>query len=257
MTNNYRLCNQTADYRLLTKPKLIAAIPCLNEEQFIGDVVTRARKYVDKVIVIDDGSTDNTSEVAKAAGAHVIRHKARQGAGAATRTAFEAAKANDADILVTLDGDGQHNPDEIPQVLAPILSNEADLVIGSRFLQPNLNQSQPISINLNQVPKYRKFGIDVITWLYNFSSKVKVSDSQSCFRAHNRRLLESINITENGFGFSIQVLIQARRKNFVITEVPISCIYHSEGSSLNPIIHGLGVAFAVLRLRIKNLLTSK
>jgi glycosyltransferase involved in cell wall biosynthesis len=257
MTNNYRLCNQTADYRLLTKPKLIAAIPCLNEEQFIGDVVTRARKYVDKVIVIDDGSTDNTSEVAKAAGAHVIRHKARQGAGAATRAAFEAAKKCDADVLITLDGDGQHNPDEIPRVLAPILHNKADLVIGSRFLQPNLNQSQPISTNLNQVPKYRKFGIDVITWLYNFGSKVKVSDSQSCFRAHSRKLLEAINITENGFGFSIQVLIQARRKNFVITEVPISCIYHSEGSSLNPIIHGLGVAFAVLRLRIKNLLTSK
>ena len=145
MTNNYRLCNQTADYRLLTKPKLIAAIPCLNEEQFIGDVVTRARKYVDKVIVIDDGSTDNTSEVAKAAGAHVIRHKARQGAGAATRAAFEAAKKCDADVLITLDGDGQHNPDEIPRVLAPILHNKADLVIGSRFLQPNLNQSQPIS----------------------------------------------------------------------------------------------------------------
>jgi len=238
-------------------PKIIAAIPCLNEEQFIGDVVTRARKYVDKVIVIDDGSTDNTSEVAKAAGAEVIRHKARQGAGAATRSAFEAAKANNADILITLDGDGQHNPDEIPQVLAPILSNEADLVIGSRFLQPNLNQSQQISTNLIQVPKYRKFGIDVITWLYNFGSKVKVSDSQSCFRAHSRKLLEAINITENGFGFSIQVLIQARRKNFVITEVPVSCIYHSEGSSLNPIAHGLGVAFAVLRLRIKNLLTSK
>jgi hypothetical protein len=156
-----------------------------------------------------------------------------------------------------LDGDGQHNPDEIPQVLAPILHNKADLVIGSRFLQSNLNQSQLISSNLIQVPKYRKFGIDVITWLYNFGSKVKVSDSQSCFRAHSKKLLEAINITENGFGFSIQVLIQARRKNFVITEVPISCIYHSEGSSLNPIAHGLGVAFAVLRLRIKNLLISK
>jgi len=238
-------------------PKIIAAIPCLNEDRFIGDIVTRARIYVDRVIVIDDGSTDNTSEVAKAAGAEVIRHKRRRGAGAATRTAFEAAKANNADILITLDGDGQHNPDEIPQVLAPILSNEADLVIGSRFLQSNLNQSQLISSNLIQVPKYRKFGIDVITWLYNFGSKVKVSDSQSCFRAHSKKLLEAINITENGFGFSIQVLIQARRKNFVITEVPISCIYHSEGSSLNPIAHGLGVAFVVLRLRIKNHLISK
>ena len=235
-----------------TKQKIFAVIPCLNEGQFISDIVTRARKYADVVIVIDDGSTDNTAEAAEKAGAKVIKHEARQGAGAATRTAFEAAKRYDADILVTLDGDGQHNPDEIPQVLAPILSGEADLVIGSRFLQPNLNQSQPISINLNHAPKYRKFGIDVITWLNNFGSKVKVSDSQSCFRAHSRRLIEAINITENGFSFSVQVLIQARRKNFVIREVPVSCIYHSEGSSLNPVSHGLDVAWDVVKLRLRN-----
>jgi glycosyltransferase involved in cell wall biosynthesis len=231
-----------------TKPRVVAAIPCLNEEQFIGDIVTRARAFADKVIVIDDGSTDRTSEAAQAAGAHVIRHKAKQGAGAATRSAFEAAKGYDVDVLVTLDGDGQHNPDEIPQVLAPILCGEADLVIGSRFLRQNSQKA----------PKYRKFGIDVITWLYNFGSKVKVSDSQSCFRAHSQRLLEAINITENGFGFSVQVLIQARRKNFVIREVPISCIYHALGSSLNPIVHGLGVAWMVVKLRFRDeLLTPK
>jgi len=222
-----------------TKPKIIAAIPCLNEGQFIGDIVTRSRKYVDTVIVIDDGSTDNTTEVAKAARAEVIRHETRQGAGAATRSAFEAAKAYNADVLVTLDGDGQHNPDEIPQVLAPILCGEADLVIGSRFLLQNIKK----------VPKYRKFGIDVITWLYNLGSKKKISDSQSCFRAHSRRLLEAMNITENGFGFSVQVLIQAKRKGFVIKEVPVSCIYHSQGSSINPISHGLGVVFSVIRSR--------
>jgi len=241
-----------------TKPRVIAAIPCLNEGQFISDIVTRARKYVDVVIVIDDGSTDNTAESAEKAGAKVIKHEARQGAGAATRTAFEAAKEYNSDVLVTLDGDGQHNPDEIPQVLAPILRGEADLVIGSRFLQSNLGQSQSVSTNLKNVPKYRKFGIDVITWLYNFGSKVKVSDSQSCFRAHSRRLIEAINITENGFGFSVQVLIQARRKNFVIREVPVSCIYHLQGSSLNPVVHGLGVAWGVVKIRLRNeLLTPK
>ena len=245
-----------------TKPKVIVAIPCLNEEQFIGDIVTSARAFADMVIVIDDGSTDHTSEAAQAAGAHVIRHKAKQGAGAAIRSAVKAAKKYDADVLVTLDGDGQHNPDEIPQVLAPILRGEADLVIGSRFLQPNLNKSQqistnlnksqPISINLNHAPKYRKFGIDVITWLYNFGSKVRVSDSQSCFRAHSRRLIEAINITENGFSFSVQVLIQARKKGFVIKEVPVSCIYHSQSSTINPLRHGFGVVFSVIKLRLRN-----
>ena len=105
------------------------------------------------------------------------------------------------------------------------------------------------------MPKYRKFGIDVITWLYNFGSKEKVSDSQSCFRAHSRRLLKAVTITEKGFGFSIQVLIQARKGGLVITEVPISCVYLSQGSSLNPVTHGLGIAFTVLKLGLKNLLT--
>ena len=223
--------------------KIIAVIPCFNEENFIGDIVTRARIYADKVIVIDDGSTDNTSEVAKAAGAEVIRHERRRGAGAATKSGFEAAKTNNAGILVTLDGDGQHDPDEIPQVLAPILSCKADLVIGSRFLLQNIKK----------VPKYRKFGIDIITWLYNLGSKKKVSDSQSCFRAYSRKSLEAVTITENGFSFSVEVLIQARKKGFVITEVPTSCVYHSQGSTINPLTHGLGVAWNVVKHRLKSL----
>jgi glycosyltransferase involved in cell wall biosynthesis len=220
--------------KLPIKPKIIAAIPCFNEQDFIEDVVTRAMKYVAKVVVIDDGSTDNTAKIAQ-----VIIHKERQGAGAATRSGFAAAKANNADILITLDGDGQHNPDEIPQVLAPIIDGEADMVIGSRFIKAQTN-----------IRRYRKFGIDVITWLFNFCSRVKVSDSQSCFRSHSRILIEAVNITENGFGFSVQVLIQARRAGLVIEEVPISCIYHSQGSSLNPVTHGIGVALNVIKLRL-------
>jgi glycosyltransferase involved in cell wall biosynthesis len=240
-----------------TEPRIIAAIPCLDEEQFISDIVTRTRRYVDKVIVVDDGSTDNTAEVAKAAGAEVIRHGRRQGAGAATKSAFEAARTFDADVLVTLDGDGQHNPDDIPQVLAPVLNGEADLVIGSRFLQPAQKTLSAQQTQRTNIRRYRKFGIDVITWLYNLGSKVKVFDSQSCFRAHSRGLLEAINITESGFGFSVEVLIKARRKSLVITEVPIFCVYHSQGSSLNPVAHGLGVALGVIRLRLGNVRSCK
>jgi len=219
---------------------VIATIPCYNEEKFISEVVHRVKKYVDMVIVVDDGSHDNTSLVAKAAGALVITHKTNRGAGAATKSCFELAKAKRTDILITMDGDKQHTPEEIERFIAPIRRGEADLVIGSRFLGDN-----------SEMPRYRKFGIQAITWLFNIGSKIKVSDGQSCYRAHSARLLDAINITENGFGFSVQVLIQARRHKLIIKEVPISCIYHSEGSTINPLSHGLGVAFAVMKLRLR------
>ena len=219
--------------------KVVAVIPCLNEEQFIGDIVAKALKHVDKVFVIDDGSTDHTADVARRAGADVIRHEKRCGAGAATRTGFMAALKAGADIVVTLDGDGQHNASEIPCVIKPLLDGEADLVIGSRFVNPSTN-----------MPPYRKFGIDIITWVYNLGSKVKISDSQSGFRAHSGKLLETTHITHNDFGFSIEILVQARKHGFTIREIPISCLYHAQGSTADPVSHGLSVALSVVWLRL-------
>jgi glycosyltransferase involved in cell wall biosynthesis len=218
--------------------KIIAVIPCLNEEQFINDVVAKTLKHVDKVIVVDDGSKDATARVAQEAGAEVVSHPRSQGAGAATRTGFETALKYGADIVVTLDGDGQHNPDEISRLLAPVLEGQADLVIGSRFLDPATN-----------MPAYRKLGIDTITWLYNWGSPVRVSDSQSCFRAHTRKLLEAVKISRSDFSFSIEVLVKSRRLGFAIAEVPISCLYHASGSTMDPLSHGLSVAWSVFRHR--------
>lgn len=223
-----------------SSPRVIAAIPCFNTECSIGDVVSKARKYVDQVIVIDDDSSDNTGKIAQAAGALVVKHEVRAGVGAATKTSFELAQKSNTDVLVTIDGDGQHNPDEVPLFIAPILKEGVDLVIGSRFL-----------IRQNNVPLYRKFGNSVITFLYNFGARLKVSDSQSCFRAYSKKALQSLNITEKGFAFSVQLLIQARRKDFTIVEVPISCTYNPNSHSLNPVIHGLGVALKVIKLRLK------
>ena len=103
------------DYR--PSAKVVVAIPCFNTEPFIGDVVSKTKKYVDQVIVINDGSHDATTEVARGAGASVLIHRTNKGYGESIKSCFDAAKANDADILIILDGDGQHNPDEIPQVL--------------------------------------------------------------------------------------------------------------------------------------------
>jgi len=226
-----------------TRPRIVAGIPAYNEEQFIAEVVRKARRFADEVIVVDDGSRDGTSEAAKAAGAVVINHGVHKGYGESIKSCFEVMKLNTADVLVVLDGDGQHDPDDIPQLLAPIFSGEADVVVGSRFLGGQTN-----------MPRYRKFGIKVITFLCNFGSRVKVSDAQSGFRAYSKKVLDTLTITGSGMGASAEVLIKIREKGFSIKEVPIRCLYHSKGSTLNPVIHGLGVALTVVKLRIKNFL---
>jgi glycosyltransferase involved in cell wall biosynthesis len=220
-------------------PRVVAAIPCHNEEQFIADIVRSAQQHVHQVVVVDDGSSDDTSRAAEAAGAVVVRHDLNQGPGIAYRSCFEAAHAQSADVLVTLDGDGQHLPEELPRVLAPLLRGEADLVIGSRFLDHY------------EIPRYRKFGIDVITWLYNLGSPVKVVDAQSCFRGYSRRALDTLSISENGFGFSVELLVQAREHGLTIKEVAISCIYHPDSHSQNPVLHGLTVALMVVKHRLR------
>ena len=221
------------------KPKIVVAIPAYNEEKFIAEVVHKARIFADEVVVVDDGSQDDTYRVAKAAGALVLSHRVNKGYGEVIRSCFRAAKTNDADILVTIDGDNQHNSEEISAIVAPILNNEADMVIGSRFLT---------TIKQASIPRYRKLGIRLITWLYNLNSKNKISDAQSGFRAYSRKLLNDIYTTEKGMGISIEILLKARERNFVIEELPISCSYHAQSSTLNPTYHGLNVTMTMLKL---------
>ena len=220
--------------------KTIATIPCHNEESHIGDVVSRSLRQVDTVFVVDDGSTDDTAHIAEALGASVVRHPTNQGPGAAVATGFSAALKADADVVVTLDGDGQHNPDEIPLLSSLVVKGQADIVVGSRFLGSGCT-----------IPLYRRFGIGVITVLYNLRASGRLRDSQSCFRAYSRRILEEIPLTERGFGFSVEILIRARRRGYRIVEAPISCVYHSDSHSLNPVHHGLVVALKVLQLRLR------
>ena len=228
------------------KPRIMVAIPAYNEGTFIDGIVSGARRHSHTVVVIDDGSTDDTSREASASGATVVRNETNRGYGEAIRRGFEVAKAEGVDVLVTLDGDGQHNPMEIPELLRPILEGKADLVIGSRLLQPQEETGR------TRMPTYRRFGIRVITGLFNVGSKTRISDAQSGFRAYGKRVLDSITLTETGMAVSVEAIIKARAKGFVIQELPISCKYHSTSSTFNPVGHGLAVAFAVIRLRLRH-----
>jgi glycosyltransferase involved in cell wall biosynthesis len=128
------------------KPKVILAIPAYNEEVAIGSVVARSKKYVDKVIVVDDGSKDHTVEIAKLVGAEVVSHKVNGGYGAAIKTCFEAAKANCADAMIIIDADGQHNPDDIPTLINEMVTRKSDIVIGSRFVMEMVKTKRSLLI---------------------------------------------------------------------------------------------------------------
>jgi glycosyltransferase involved in cell wall biosynthesis len=148
--------------------------------------------------------------------------------------------------MITIDGDNQHLPEEIETLAAPILRGEADLVIGSRLLQPGQQTN---------MPRYRKLGIRIITWLFNVGSRAKVHDAQSGFRAYRGEILDAITLTDRGMGVSVEVLIKAREMGFSIREVPVSCRYDDQSSTLNPLRHGLGVAVAVVKFRVLSMLS--
>ena len=219
--------------------KIFVCVPAFNEAKNISEIVKKSKKYADGVIVYDDGSTDNTFELATSAGATVIKSPKNTGYGSAIRALFQAAREQDADIMVTLDSDGQHNPEHIPRLLEPVLTQNFDIVIGSRFL--NKDDSE-------KVPRYRTFGIKTITKLTQRASFSGLTDSQSGFRAYNKNALEKINLFEDGMSVSTEILLRAREKNLLATEVPITVSYENyDTSTHNPISHGIGVVYSVMQ----------
>jgi glycosyltransferase involved in cell wall biosynthesis len=226
---------QTGD---IQKEGIVVAIPCYNEEVAIGSMVLRSLKYAEKVVVIDDGSTDKTAEVARMAGAEVLAHGSNLGKGVSIRDAFEYIKRTKANAIVLIDGDGQHNPDEIPVLLKPILLKEADIVNGSRF----------IANNGNSVPLYRRFGQSVLTTMTNIGTRQRLSDSQNGFRAFSRNSFDYFTLNQKGMAIESEMLIDAACANLKIVEVPIGVRYDVDGSTHNPIKHGFSVFNSVIIL---------
>jgi len=216
--------------------KIVAAIPCFNEERFIGSVVVKTKKYVDQVIVIDDGSADATGDVAAEAGAVVYRHDRNRGYGAAIRNALSKGRELEADVLVILDGDGQHDPGDIPGLIKPLLDGEADVVVGSRFLR----KGKP-------PPSYRRLGQRILTAVTNVGSGQKISDSQSGFRAYSAKALRQLNLAENGMSVSSEMQFAISKAGLKVTEVPIEVSYTGQAKR-SPLGHGIGVLGRVLVL---------
>ena len=216
--------------------KITIGIPAYNEEKNIASVITKLKKITNSIIVCDDGSSDMTSKISKNLGAVVISHKKNMGYGVAINSIFQKSKEMNSDLLVTFDADGQHRIEDIEKVIEPIKNNDADLVIGSRFLDKKSN-----------VPNYRKIGIKVITQVTNASIKKKLTDSQSGFRAYNQRVLSQISPSDVGMGISTEILIKSSSKGLRITEVPITVLYEGDTSTHNPVSHGTSVLISTIK----------
>ncbi len=217
-------------------PSVAAIIPAYNEELTIGSVVLKVRGYVGDVYVVDDGSSDETARVAEAAGATVFRHANNGGKAKAVLSAFSQIKPIGYDAVVMLDADGQHEPDEIPIVLGPVLDGSADMVIGSRFMNGS-----------KSIPPVRKAGQVVLNKATEFGAKVHVTDSQSGFRALGKDALENMSFMSSGYTLESDMINHLAERGMRITEVPIPPKYSAPNNhKKNSMTHGMGVLNGVV-----------
>ena len=217
--------------------EITVGIPAYNEENNISKIIKKLQKITNKIIVCDDGSSDSTAKIAKEMGALVIQHEKNLGYGSAIRSIFLKAREVNSESLITLDSDGQHRIEDIQTILKPLQNKEADLVIGSRFLNDDGKN----------VPSYRKVGIKILTKLANTSLDQNITDSQSGFRGYSQKIIQNITPSESGMGVSNEILIKASKQGLKIVEVPIIILYDGNTSTHNPISHGTSVLISTLK----------
>ena len=219
--------------------KTIAIIPCHNEAKHIADVVGKARQHVDAVWVIDDHSDDDNKYLADAAGATVISSNLSRGVGMAVKHGIIiVSRIENPDIIVLLDGDGQHDADEIPKLIAPIIQEQADIVIGQRLG--------------GYMPLYRRFGNKVLSVVCNIGASFKPQDAMSGFWAISTKAMPEL--TENKWGFAVELLIKTRAKGWRMMGVPIKAIYHKDykdNSTISPLKLGLLLLWMIIKWRVK------
>jgi|SaaInlV_200m_DNA_3_1039701.scaffolds.fasta_scaffold17046_2 glycosyltransferase involved in cell wall biosynthesis len=217
---------------------IAVGIPAYNEHATLGPVISKTIANVNHVIVGNDGSTDRTAQIAIENGAVLVEHDKNEGYGSILKTIFKKAIHLDVDILITMDGDGQHNPEDLPDLIKPILNGEADIVIGSRF------QNQD---SVKNIPFLRRLAIQMITWIINNTTDYNLTDSQSGYRAYNRRALSSLDLLEKKMGASLEILFQADISNLKIVETPTIIRYSENHESYNFILQGHELLSSVIK----------
>ncbi|NHN46471.1 glycosyltransferase family 2 protein [Halostella sp. JP-L12] len=218
----------------------LVGIPAYNEAVGIGSTIIAAQQFADEVVVVDDGSSDDTVAIARDTGATVLEHEENKGKGRALQTFFEYARSSNHESFVVLDGDGQHLPEDIPAVVDPVETEDADVVIGSRYLE---------GTGADETPFYRRLGQKTLDYLTVGSSGTKLSDTQSGFRAFSPDAVDRLSIQTDGMGVESEMIGNAMDHDLTIDEVAIDVRYEGvDGQTYNPLQHGLRVATFLLQL---------
>jgi glycosyltransferase involved in cell wall biosynthesis len=194
--------------------RVVVVIPAYNEERFIGSVILKIRQFQVTAIVVDDGSTDATCLIAKAAGAIVIKHERNKGKGEALNSGIAAARKLNPEAIVVIDGDGQHMVRELPRIVQPILEDKADVVVGSRYLN-----------NTSNTPNHRKLGHWFFNKLTGITSQVNLTDSQSGYRAFSLRAINADRFLSTDFTVESEMQFWAHEQELRVIEVPVTIQY--------------------------------
>lgn len=199
--------------------KTTAIIPAFNEESTIGDVIKKTAQFVDETIVINDGSTDSTIDVARNSGATIIDNIVNRGLGKTIKRGYDEAIKRSADIIVQIDADGQYDPNEIPKLLQPIIENKADLVLGSRL--ENLNY---------KMPWLKKQGNRAFSWLLRRLTGTEIKDGQTGFRAARKEIFETIEI-QGDFTYTQEMIVKVAKEGWRIANVQVNFYQRYAGES--------------------------
>jgi len=216
--------------------KTVAVIPAYNEEKHIQKVIAKTKTFVDEIIVVDDGSKDATLLLAKALNVTVLKHKTNLGKGAALKTGCEAAKMLNADVIITLDADGQHRPEDIPHLLEKLQKENLDIVFGVRPMN-------------KKMPGFKKMGNKFLSLITSFFSGIKLTDTQCGLRAFKTNILDKIMWQARDYYVETEMIINAGKNQLKYASAPITTIYldHYKGTT---IIDGFKIFLKILKGKI-------